>query len=48
MQTAMKGGIIWLSDRLVSYTGVQANANGNRGNDNNMEGHDLKWKYGNL
>jgi len=38
----MKGGIIGLSVRLVSYTGFQVNANGNRGNDNNMEGHDLK------
>jgi hypothetical protein len=42
MQTAMKGGIIRLSDRLVSYTGFQVNAIGNRGKDKNKEDNGIK------
>jgi hypothetical protein len=38
----MKGGIIGLSKRLVSYTGFQVNANRNRGKDNNTEDNGIK------
>jgi len=38
----MKGGIIRVSDRLDTYTGYHVNAIGNRGNDQYMEGQDLK------
>jgi hypothetical protein len=38
----MKGGIIGLSKRLVSYTGFQVNANKNRGKDKNKEDNGKK------
>ena len=38
----MKGGIIRLSIRLVSYTGFQVNAIGNRGKDKNKEDNGIK------
>jgi hypothetical protein len=40
----MKGGIIVLSNRLVSYTGFKSMPNGNRGKDKNTEDHNINMK----
>jgi len=42
VQAAMKGGIISLSSRLVSYIGFQVKAIGNMGNDKNKEDNGIK------